>query len=151
MSVSTPSFVLDASIAAKWYLPDEDYADEARAIFTALTNGVIGLTAPQHIDYEIANVLWTAVQRGRTNDTWARTSLSEFLGLPIEKVGGNRLLLLGYDLARRYGCAAYDGLYVALATDIDCHLLHVDRRLRNILGGRFDLELWIESFQADDS
>ena len=147
MTAVSPSYVLDASIAAKWYLPDEDFGTEARAVFTEFIRGSMNLVAPQHIDYEIANVLWTAVRRGRTSDALARTSLIEFLSLPIEKAGDVGLVLLGYDLARQYGCAAYDGLYLALADEIECQLLHADRRLHNILNGRSEQELWVEDFQ----
>ncbi|CAN5795154.1 hypothetical protein BH23CHL2_BH23CHL2_15360 [soil metagenome] len=92
-------------------------------------------------------MLRTAARRDRINDAWARTALITFLSLPIEKVTEEWLVLRGFDLSRQYGCAAYDGLYVALATDTGLPLVHANARLRSTLDGRFEHELWIEEFE----
>lgn len=68
----------------------------------------------------------------------------EFLQLSIPVVVGTHIIVRGWDASRTYGCALYDGLYLALAEMMDCPLVHADRRLHNSLRGRFPLELWIE-------
>ena len=127
-------------------LPDEDRAQEADVILARFLTGQIDLLAPSHINYEMSNVMWTAVHRGRVTEELARESLVEFLSLAIDRVGGERLALEGFDVGRSYGCAAYDGLYLALALHLAIPFLHADDRLRNILAGRFPHELHIDSF-----
>lgn len=144
---SLPRYVLDASVAIKWYLPDESNATEANELFTDFFTGQIELVAPDHINYEISNVLATAVRRGRVTGTLARDSLLEFLSLPVGRVGGERLALQAYDLARTYDCAAYDGLYLALSSRLTIPLVHADTRLSNTLAGRFPHELPIENYE----
>jgi predicted nucleic acid-binding protein len=53
------------------------------------------------------------------------------------------LIVAGYDVARAYGCALYDALYLALAERTSAMFVHADRRLRNTHGGSHPLEMWI--------
>lgn len=57
------NLVLDASVAAKWVLVEED-TDKARAIFDAFTARRIALLAPQILPAEVASTLWKRVMRG---------------------------------------------------------------------------------------
>lgn len=137
-------FILDASVAIKWYLKDEPYVAEADALLTSFGEGSIALVSPQHIHYEVTNALRTAVRRGRLAEDEARLSVDKFLDLELPTVRGNNLILRGWDASHKYGCALYDGLYAGLAEMIGVPLVHADRRLHNTLNGRFDLEIWIE-------
>jgi predicted nucleic acid-binding protein len=137
---------VDASVAAKRYLDDEEHLHEARQVLRVFAGDRIALIAPDHIRYEIANTLLVAARRSRLSELVARTGLFSFLNLRIPTVGDDRLLFSAYDLASTFGCALYDGLYLALAESTDCSLLHADDRLHNTLGGRFPWELWIEDF-----
>lgn len=145
-ATNRPRYVVDASIAVKWYLEDEDFTFEALRVLDAFAGDRIALVAPDHIRYEIASALRNGVRRARLSDPVARTGLVNFLGLRLPTVGSNRLLYRGYDLALAYGCALYDGLYLVLAEYTDCLLLHADLRLRNTLDGRFPLEFWIDDY-----
>jgi predicted nucleic acid-binding protein len=128
----------------KWYLPDEEYAVESDTLLTAFSLGQIVLIAPQHIYYEVSNALRTAVHRGRLAAPRAHQAMLEFLELNIPSVIGTQLIVRGWDAAMRYGCALYDGLYVALSELLDAPLVHADERLRNTLAKRFPHEQWIE-------
>ena len=141
-----PGYILDASIAMKWYLDDEDHTSESDAILTAFREGQITLYAPDHIRYEVANALRNAVRRERIADARGREALSEFLSWQIPTVGGDALVRAGYEIAIRYSCALYDGLYLALAENTDLPLIHADLRLHNTLGRRFSAEVWIEDY-----
>lgn len=144
-----PRYVLDASIASKWYLNDEEHVVEADALLDAFGAGRIAFIAPEHIHYEVANVLRTAVRRERLPEEEARLSLLDFLGLAIPTVHGTQLIIPAFDLAHEFGCALYDGLYLALADSAGVSLIHADRRLRNTLDGRFPGEFWIEDYDTD--
>ena len=58
---SVTKFVLDASVAAAWTLPDEA-SPEAAALLDKAADGVL---APFHYPSEIANVVLMAQRRGR--------------------------------------------------------------------------------------
>lgn len=141
-----PTYVVDASVAMKWFLPDEQFSQESLAILFALQDGALSLATPNHLYYEVANVLRTSVVRGRLNDEEARQSLVGCLALPIRTYRDREFVLLGFDLAQKFGCAAYDGLCLAVASELSSPLIHADGRLRRSLDGRFDQELWIEDF-----
>ncbi len=131
----------------KWYLPDEDFAQEADTLLTAFSLGQVALISPHHIHYEVSNALRTAVHRHRLAEARARQAMLEFLELEIPTVVGTQLIVRGWSSALQYDCALYDGLYVALADMMGSQLIHADGRLRNTLAQRFPLELWVEDFE----
>lgn len=145
---SPPYYVVDASIAAKWYLDDEDHLAEARRVLQAFADDRVALIAPDHIRYEVASVLRVAVRRSRLSPLVGRTALLDFLSLQLPTVGDDRLLLSAYDQALTFDCALYDGLYLALADFAECDFVHADLRLHNTLRGRFARERWIEDFAS---
>jgi excisionase family DNA binding protein len=50
-------YVVDASVAAKWDLNDEEYQDPAYALLIDYQEGRTQLIAPDHLRYEVANTL----------------------------------------------------------------------------------------------
>ena len=52
----TDVYVLDASVAAKWYLNDERYIEKARLYLIKLLANEIELHAPVLLQYEMANL-----------------------------------------------------------------------------------------------
>lgn len=143
-AVYRPRHIIDASVAMKWYLPDEDYVTESDALLTAYSLGQVVLMAPQHIYYEGSNALRTAVHRGRLAELRAQQAMLEFLELNSPSVIGTQLIVRGWNASVLHGCALYDGLYLALAELLDAPLVHADERLRNTLNGNFANEVWIE-------
>lgn len=138
-----PQFVVDASVAAKWYLND----DQALEVLRHFLQGKISLLAPDHIRYEVPSAVRNAIRRERVDPAAAREATSIFLGLGLHTTRSSSLILLGHDQAMKFGCSLYDGLYLALAEMSRCPLLHADRKLRHALNGRFPLELWIADYQ----
>ena len=59
--------VLDASVAAKWYLPrdGETFVDAAFDLLTRHAREQIRLIAPDSIWAEFGNVMWKAVRQRR--------------------------------------------------------------------------------------
>jgi predicted nucleic acid-binding protein len=141
-----PRLVLDASVAVKWYLNDEDHAQEAAHVLTAYTASAVTLLAPDHIRYEVASALRNAVRVKRLTGEIARRDITNFLELHIQTVESDSLIRAAFDYALHYDCALYDGLYLALADMAQCPLIHADRRLHNTLAGSFARELWIEDY-----
>jgi predicted nucleic acid-binding protein len=139
-------FVVDASIATKWYLRDEELAIEAAAIFEDFRVGRIDLLAPDHIQQEVANAVRNAVRRARITEAEAHAAVSAVLGWAIPMIATSTLLASGMTVALRYDCALYDALYIALAERANCEFIYADRRLHNTLRGRFARALWIEEY-----
>lgn len=145
--VEAPRYVVDASVASKWYLDDEEYGAQADAILGAYQQGAIQLLAPGHLRYEVSSAIRNALRTRRLSTEQIYTRISDFLAWDIPTVDSSDLILAGLGQAFRFGCSLYDGIYLALAEATRCPLLYADVRLRNVLG-----ELWLvrgSKFAAD--
>jgi len=108
----------------------------------------VQLTAPDHIRYEVANALRVAALRGRVSQPEGRTAASAFLSWRIPTVRTDKLIIAAYDAAAEFGCALYDGLYLALAQATNSPLIYAEDALRRRLGGTFPLALWIGDYSS---
>jgi predicted nucleic acid-binding protein len=119
------AIVVDASIAAAWFLPDErnDAADQLLADLRSAPGRV-----PSLFWFETRNLLLTAERRGRLAAGEAALSMAQLRGLPLqdEGAGGDRLVLV---LAARHAISAYDASYLALAVQLALPLATTDKRL----------------------
>jgi len=112
---SPPRFVVDASVAVKWSLRDEADTEAADRVLEDFRRGRMALIAPNQIRYEAPSAIRNAVRIGRETPDRGKVSIATFLGLEIPIVDDDLLIEAGYDVALRFGCSLYDGLYVALA------------------------------------
>jgi predicted nucleic acid-binding protein len=136
MASRANAFVVDASVAAKWHLKDEEYAAESALLLAQFAQGHVELIAPSHVNYEVASAI-TAAARGqnpRLSQTDGRSAIERFLALGISTVDDPELILQAYRLAHLYGCALYDGLYVALSQRLRLPLILADRKLYQLIG-----------------
>lgn len=141
--------VLDASVAAKWYLPDEDDTDIALAILGSSVRYEIVLFAPDYILVEVPSAL-TASTLGRNprlTRQAGQAAIEEFLGHPIQTIASAELVLDAYDLVHRHGCAIYDALYLALAQRLGTPFIIADRRLFLRVGHLPDV-VWIADYRT---
>lgn len=58
--------VIDASVVVKWYLTDEEAADQAASLLITFKQGDFRLAAPSLIEYEVAR----AIHRGYRRSGW---------------------------------------------------------------------------------
>jgi len=144
---SLPQFVVDASIAVKWHLRDEQDAETVIQVLTDYRDGRKSLVAPEQIRYEVPGAIRNAVRTRRMTADAGAMAVADFLSWNIPTVTDNALTLNGYRLAIRFGCWFYDGLYVALAERANASLVHADNRLRNAIGGTFPLEMWMDDYR----
>jgi predicted nucleic acid-binding protein len=140
------SFVLDASVAVKWWLPavDEPLVDTARWLFEQHRNGRIEFIGPDLLWPEVGSVLHKAVRRGRITSKQAERSLDEFLDSGVTLEPSAPLLRAAFLIASGANQSVYDAIYVALAMSLDRPLLTADRRLVNALGAQFPVR-WLGS------
>lgn len=117
-------FVVDASVAAKWFIPEIHSAAASRFL-----DPEILLCAPDLIVPEFGNVLWKKVRREEITAAEAGEILSAFAVLPIEIHSSAALLPAAFEIAVSLDCTVYDSLYVALAVADECALVTADARL----------------------
>jgi len=116
--------VVDASLAVKWFIPEELSAD-ARMFLAAEYE----LLAPDLLWAELGNALWKKHRRRELDPRTARRLLRDFSRIPIEYHASQRWTETALELAIQHGVTVYDGLYLALATGSGCRLVTADRRL----------------------
>ncbi len=136
MASPAKGLVLDASVAVKWHLKDEEYAAESALLLTQFAQGRVELFAPSHINYEVASAVSVATLRQppRLSQDEGREAVQEFIALGIRTVDDPALSLEAYDLVHRHGIALYDALYLALSLRLQIPLMNADRRLQQRLG-----------------
>jgi predicted nucleic acid-binding protein len=116
-------YVVDASVAVKWYVP-ENYSAEAER----LLNPAHDLHAPDLIVPEFGNILWKKIGRGELTMAQARRIVEAFIALPLFKRPASPLLEPALEGAVRSAQTVYDWTYLALAVALDCALVTADEK-----------------------
>ncbi len=122
--------VVDASVAGKWFLPEE-HSDAAMRLLSSPR----ALLAPDLILAEFANLLWKRHRVGQLEGEDAVRMVEQLIRVPIEIVPSSILLPAAMRLAMAHDRTVYDCLYLALAIERDYPLVTGDRRLVNALAG----------------
>jgi predicted nucleic acid-binding protein len=128
------TYVIDASVALKWFLREED-SEGADILFDAFLLDKIRLLAPDVLLLEVANALWkqaVLLQRLRTQE--ASAIFHDFLTLPLNLQATNPLASDALELAIRLRHPVYDTLYCAHALAHDCEFVTADKVLVAKLG-----------------
>lgn len=127
-------YILDASIAVKWVLPEPD-SPMALTLEADYRNQVHELLAPETFPVEVAHALTKAERRNLLLAGETATRLARVLSYP--PLLHNYLPLLAYavDLASQARIGVYDCLYIALAKVEQCRVITADQRLLNTFPG----------------
>jgi len=123
--------VVDASVAAKWHLIDEEGAPEALALLSRFSTGDVELFAPGQIRSEVASALSVATlgRQPRVDPETARLAVETFLAFGLSIVDDDQLILEALPLVGQHSIAFYDALYLALAQRLAIPLVTADRKL----------------------
>lgn len=128
--------VVDASLAAKWVLPESD-SPQALTLYRTWIEQRQELLAPPLIQYEASNAIWKACRRGDLSWQMGRRVLQTFSRIRFTFHNPPELLEEAWDMARAYRLpTTYDGAYLALAKLQGCELWTGDTRLLNTLARR---------------
>src|SRR5262245_55405197 len=114
----------DASLVAKWVLPEE-HRDRALALLRTTLAAGEPIVAPHFLRVEVTNILRQRMRRPDTPLTLAEVAerLREFLAIPLTLLTPDALHEQALELSDAYGLpAAYDAHYVALARTLGCDL-----------------------------
>lgn len=138
------AYVLDANVAAKWFLPPtrETLTTEASRMLRDFSEGRVRLIAPDLFWPEFGNVLWKAVRQKRISRNVAEESIEALEDIGIAAAPSPPLLKTAFAIAVGFNQSVYDGVYVALAVATSTPLVTADERLANALAARFPVR-WL--------
>jgi predicted nucleic acid-binding protein len=131
------TFVLDASVAAKWFLPSagEPLSDEAFQLLQRQVNGELQFMVPDLFWSELGNILWKAVWQQRIHRTAAEEAMSAVREQNLGTIPSRELIVDAFALANDFRRSVYDCVYVIAAITQRSTLVTADQRLANALGG----------------
>ena len=136
--------VVDASVAAKWFLPEDREAlvSQALALLDEYDRDEVRFMVPDLFFVETASAIWKAVRVGRVSRAFGDQALVLLTQRKFPTVPSLKLLDKAFQLAADHGRTVYDCLYVALAVQTNAQLITADERLANSLAARFPVK-WL--------
>ena len=140
------AYVLDASVAAKWFLPpaQETLAADALRLLHGYAEGRLRLVVPDLFWPEFGNILWKAVRQRRISPVSAEEAIEALAERRIPTVPSSSLLKDAFTIAAVFDRTVYDAIYVALAVASGAPLVTADERLANALAAHFPVR-WLGS------
>lgn len=139
--------VVDAGVAAKWFLPvaGESLVPRAAGLLSRFSRGEIRLLVPGIFWAEVGNLLWKAVNQARCTREFALSALRTVQDLDLPTVPNSVILEKAFEISLDFGRSVYDCLYVALALQSSAVFITADERLSNALAAYFPVK-WLGSF-----
>lgn len=143
------SWVLDASVCAKWYLPpaNETFVNESLSVFEGYSRSRVQLLVPDLFWAELGNIFWKAVRAKKMSPASAETALDSALRLGIPATPSASVAREALAIATAFDRTFYDAVYVALAKISGIPLLTADERLANRLAAYFPVR-WLGSVEV---
>jgi len=134
-------YVVDASVAIKWFLP-EVHSEAALRLCPPRYR----LHVPALMRLELGNVLVKRIRRGELTRAEGDVVLEELTHLPLQRHADDRLFPAAYQLALDTQRSLYDCLYLALAEAVDGVMVTADRKFYSSLasGAYGRRVLWVE-------
>ena len=133
----TLTYVIDASVVLKWFLPESDNA-AADLLLEKFLNDEAGLIAPDVLLVEIANALWKrVVLRNELTSDEATLIYRDLLTMPLSLTASETIAEAALQLAMKHKHPVYDALYCTLAIDRQCDFVTADQTLVNKFRGNF--------------
>ena len=140
-------FVIDASVAAKWFLPKsgEPFADEALDLLAQYSVDEIQILVPDLFWAEFGNLLWNAVRRRRCSRSLAETAISTTKSYKLATVASEALIDQAFAIAVFFDRSVYDSIYAALAVEWKAQLVTADEKLAGALAAHMPVK-WLGAF-----
>src|SRR5262245_26317083 len=135
------NYVVDASVAVKWYVP-EDNADTAERLLDPGNE----LHAPELIAPEVGNIIWKKIHRSELTEKQGREIIDAFVSVPIQKYPTTPLVEVAFAGALQTAQTVYDWMYLALAISLNCEMVTADEEFYRVIqpGAMGKHILWIE-------
>jgi predicted nucleic acid-binding protein len=118
-------FVVDASIAGAWLLPDESSIIAESALVRLESDEAI---VPDLFPHEVLNLLLSAERRNRIDieQLYGALHRLETFRLQAVKSPDSNVVI---HLSRKHKLSGYDAIYLAIAKQLQCPLATLDRQV----------------------
>ena len=138
------AYVLDASVAAKWFLPaaHETLTEQALRLFEDYAANRIRLVVPDLFWPEIGNIFWKASLAGRISAESATQAVEALMAREIPTSPSLPLLPEAFTIASAFRRSVYDSIYVSLAIASNRMFVTADERLANAVAAHFPVR-WL--------
>lgn len=133
-------YVLDASVAFKWLVLENDTAKALR-LRDDFRKQLVELAAPAVFAVEVTHALTRAERQGRVTAQQGVQLFQDLLTLLPQEHASLPLLPRAYAISSQARIGVYDCLYVALAERENCELVTADDKLLKNLGPLFPFVL----------
>ncbi len=121
--------VIDASVALKWYLDEEDHSSKAIRLLQNYISNEFDIIAPSLLEYEVVNGLIIAQKRGRIKEERILMAIEGFMNLGIKFIDLSTIYSKVIHYCRNYNFSAYDSSYMAVAEEKSADLITADKGL----------------------
>lgn len=115
--------VVDASVAVKWLVPEED-----SLVAMQLLDGSYELHAPRLLVSEVTNALWRAAIQGSMPRSEPSRSAARLVGRALHWTDDEAICSEALRIALELGHPTSDCMYVALARSIGAKVVTADKR-----------------------
>ncbi|TAN46007.1 MAG: PIN domain-containing protein [Nitrospirae bacterium] len=134
-------FVVDASVAIKWYMP-EVHSEEA----FRLLSPKFELYVPDLLFSEIGNILWKRRIKDELSHEKAMTIIAAVNDVSFNIVSSQSLMSNTLNIACKHQRSFYDSVYIAIAQTRNCPMVTADLKLYNALksGSLKKLIMWVK-------
>jgi predicted nucleic acid-binding protein len=122
-------YVVDASVAAHWYFPEE-HTEVAEAL---LETANIELLAPDLLHEEMAALVRERVRRAEIDPGTAERVLEALRKAPVDLRTSSDLAQQAVSLSLREGIGLHDAFYLTLGMQAGCPVVTADPRLMEML------------------
>ena len=140
--------VVDAGLALKWVLAEPD-SNTAVILLNKWTDKGISVIAPALFTYEVTNILYRQVVAGKLRYEEAKQGLTDLfsIGVLLKFSLYEDISIQAMEFAHQLKLpATYDAHYLALALDENCECWTADKRLWNIVKGKFSWVRWFSDY-----
>lgn len=117
------TFVVDASVGAKWWFPEAH-----REAALRLRSPAHDLHAPALFDLEVCSVVCKRIRRGEISARDGERVADLLEQVPVRRHGDRELLRPALALAHTTRQTLYDCLYLALALILEARMVTADER-----------------------
>lgn len=134
-------YVVDASIATKWFL-----AEEFAAIAGRLRTMRVALHVPAFFYLEFGHVVCKKYRRNEIVLDECLQMIRDMQRVPLQRHADDALFAIALHQALELRTGIYDCLYLSLATQLNCPFITADKRfVRSVADTEYaDYVLWIE-------
>jgi predicted nucleic acid-binding protein len=135
--------VIDASVALKWYLYDEDHGPKAMNLLSRYIADELDILAPSLLEYEVVNGLIVAQRRGRIHGEKVLSAIEGFANLGIRMMDLASRYSGVLRFCKTYNLSAYDASYMVVAESERLPLMTADERFYKAVKKDFNWVKWL--------